>query len=148
MLETRYVYGQKIRYVESPYQSRGSEATFSVTCLPSENLNFGLALAYSDFFRSTDGTKEYDYTIIRSQNTFQANKYLFFRAIIEYNSFYKQMMTDLLASFTYIPGSVMHIGYGLLYKKLAWREEQYEPSDRFLETKWDFFFKVSHLWRL
>ncbi len=148
LLETRYVYGQKIRYVESPYQGRGSDATFGATYLPSEKLHFGLALAYSDFFRSVDGAKEYDYTIIRSENIFQLNKYLFFRAIVEYNSFYKQMMTDLLASFTYIPGTVVHLGYGSLYEKTAWREEEYVPSDRFLETKRSFFFKVSYLWRL
>ena len=98
--------------------------------------------------RSADGTKEYDYTIIRSQNTYQVNKYLFFRAIVEYNSFYKRLMTDLLASFTYIPGTVVHVGYGSLYEKLEWREGEYEPSDRFLETKRGFFFKVSYLWRL
>jgi len=148
LLTTRYLYGQKIRYVESPYQGRGNDAYISATYLPSEKLNFGLSLTYSDFFRSADGAKEYDYSIIRSQNTFQANKYLFFRVIVEYNSFYKQMMTDLLASFTYIPGTVVHIGYGSLYEQLAWREDQYEPSDCFLETKRDFFFKVSYLWRL
>jgi len=148
LLQTRYVYGQKIRYVENPYQGRGSDATFSATYLPSENLHFELALAYSDFYRSAGGAKEFDYTIIRSANTYQVNKYLFFRAIVEYNSFYKSLMTDLLASFTYIPGTVVHIGYGSLYEKLAWREEQYEPSDRFLEMKRDFFFKVSYLWRL
>jgi hypothetical protein len=148
LFSTRYVYGQKIRYVENPYQGRGSDAIFSTTYLPSEKLHFELALAYSDFYRSTDGTREYDYTIIRSANTYQFNKYLFFRAIVEYNSFYKQMMTDLLASFTYIPGTVVHIGYGSLYEKTAWREEEYVPSDRFLETKRSFFFKVSYLWRL
>jgi hypothetical protein len=148
LLKTICVYGQKIRYTETPYQGRGSDAYLSAIYLPSEKLNFGLSLTYSDFFRSADGEKEYDYSIIRSQNTFQANKYLFFRAIVEYNSFYKQLMTDLLASFTYIPGTVIHLGYGSLYDKLAWREEQYEPSDRFLETKRDFFFKVSYLWRL
>jgi len=148
LLETRYVYGQKIRYVESPYQGRGSDATLGATYLPSEKLHFSLALAYSDFFRSADGAKEYDYTIIRNVNIFQLNKYLFFRAIIEYNSFYRQMMTDLLASFTYIPGTVVHLGYGSLYEKTAWREEEYVPSDRFLETKRSFFFKVSYLWRL
>jgi hypothetical protein len=147
-LNMRYVYGQKIRYVESPYQGRGSDASLSTTYLPSENLNFGLALAYSNFFRSADGTKEYDYTIIRSANTYQVNKYLFFRAIVEYNSFYKRMMTDLLASFTYIPGTVIHLGYGSLYEKLEWREGDYVPSDRFLETRRGFFFKVSYLWRL
>jgi hypothetical protein len=148
LLDTRYVYGQKIRYVDSPFQGRGSDASLSATYLPSEKLNFGLALAYSNFIRSADGTKEYDYTIIRSTNTYQVNKYLFFRAIVEYNSFYKRMMTDLLASFTYIPGTVIHLGYGSLYEKLEWRNGDYEPSDRFLETRRGFFFKMSYLWRL
>jgi hypothetical protein len=31
--------------------------------------------------RNADGLKEYDYTIIRSQNICQVNKYLFFRPI-------------------------------------------------------------------
>jgi hypothetical protein len=148
LLNMRYVYGQKIRYIDSPYQGRGSDVSLSTTYLPSENLNFGLALAYSNFFRSADGTKEYDYTIIRSANTYQVNKYLFFRAIVEYNSFYKRMMTDFLASFTYIPGTVIHLGYGSLYEKLEWREGDYVPSDRFLETRRGFFFKMSYLWRL
>ncbi len=148
LLDMRYVYGQKIRYVESPYQGRGSDATLGATYLPSEKLRFSLALAYSDFTRTADGLKEYDYTIIRSANIYQVNKYLFFRAIIEYNSFRKQLMTDLLASFTYIPGTVIHLGYGSFYEKLEWRDGDYQPSDRFLETRRGFFFKVSYLWRL
>jgi hypothetical protein len=148
LLDAYYLYNQKIRYVAVPYQGRGSDATFSVTYLPSEKLNLSLALAFSNFIRSSDGAKETDYTIVRSQNTYQVNKYLFFRAIGEYNSFYKRLMTDLLASFTYIPGTVIHIGYGTLYEKLAWNEGEYIPADRFLETKRSFFFKVSYLWRL
>ena len=94
--------------------------------------------------------KEYDYTIVRSLNTYQVNKYLFFRVIVEYNSFYKELLTDLLASFTYIPGTVIHFGYGSLYDRTAWDagERAYVPSARFLEVKRDFFFKASYLWRL
>lgn len=150
LLSARYNYGQKIRYVESPYQGRGSDALFSFAYLPSERLNIGLSLTYSDFIRSADGVKEYDYAIIRSENTYQLNKFLFFRAIVEYNSFRRELMTDFLASFTYIPGTVVHIGYGSLYEKIEWQADEgvYEPSDRFLETKRSFFFKVSYLWRL
>jgi hypothetical protein len=36
LLNMRYVYGQKIRYIESPYQGRGSDALLSATYLPSE----------------------------------------------------------------------------------------------------------------
>jgi hypothetical protein len=141
-------YGNKIRYVDDPYQGRGADASASITYLPSDQLNFGLSYTYSNFTRSLNGIREYDYTILRSLNTLQINKYLFVRAIIEYNSFYKRLMTDFLASFTYIPGTVVFFGYGSLYEKTAWRGDQYEPSDRFLETKRGFFFKASYLWRM
>ncbi|MGB8953247.1 MAG: hypothetical protein WCC06_11360 [Candidatus Aminicenantales bacterium] len=147
-LDVQYIYGDKIRYIAAPHQGRGNDASLSMIYLPSDNFHFEFALTYSDFTRSTDGVKEYDYTILRSLNTYQVNKYLFFRAIVEYNSFRKQLMTDLLASFTYIPGTVIHIGYGSLYKKLTWRDGMYEPSDRFLEMRRGFFFKASYLWRL
>mgnify|MGYP000371503198 CR=1 FL=1 len=149
-LTARYNYGQKIRYVQTPYQGRGMDALCSLTYLPSEKIHFVLSLTYSDFLRSADGAKEYDYAIIRSENVYQFNKYLFFRAIVEYNSFWRKLTTDFLISFTYIPGTVVHAGYGSLYEKIEWREDTgvYEPSDRFLETRRSFFFKVSYLWRL
>ena len=60
----------------------------------------------------------------------------------------RELTTDFLASFTYIPGTVIHLGYGSLYNKIEWRNNNYEESDRFLETKRGFFFKTSYLWRL
>jgi hypothetical protein len=57
-------------------------------------------------------------------------------------------VTDLLASFTYIPGTVIHVGYGSLYERIKWEAGEYTSADRFLETKRGFFFKASFLWRL
>jgi hypothetical protein len=57
-------------------------------------------------------------------------------------------MTDFLASFTYIPGTVIHVGYGSLYSKTQWVDDHYEDASDFLETKRGFFFKTSYLWRL
>jgi hypothetical protein len=147
-LSLNYHYGNKIRYVEDPYQGKGNDVTASLTFLPMGQLHLELSLLYSDFTRHADSKKEFDYTIIHSKNTFQVNKYLFFRAIVEYNSFRKRLMTDFLASFTYIPGTVIHIGYGSLYEKIRWEEGDYRPSDNFLETRRGFFFKASYLWRL
>jgi hypothetical protein len=147
-LSLNYYYGNKIRYVEDPYQGKGNDVITSITFLPLGQLHLELSLLYSDFTRKGDSNREFDYTIFRSKNTFQVNKYLFFRAIVEYNSFRKQLMTDFLASFTYIPGTVIHIGYGSLYEKIRWEEGDYRPSDNFLETRRGFFFKASYLWRL
>ena len=146
--DLRYIYQKKIRYIEDPYQGRGNDASATLRYLPSDKLHLDLSVIYSDFFRDFDSAKEYDYTIIRSKNTYQANKYLFFRAIVEYNSFHKRLMTDLLASFTYIPGTVIHVGYGTLYEKIRWEDGEYREADRYLETKRGFFFKASYLWRL
>ena len=147
-LSLTYNYGGKIRYVSSPYQGRGSDLQAELTVLPTENLNLDLSLTYSDFTRTADAVKEYDYAIVRSANTCQINKYLFLRAIGEYNSFHKTFTTDFLASFTYIPGTVIFVGYGSLYEKTAWSPDGYVPADRFLETRRSFFFKASYLWRL
>ena len=143
-----FLIGRKIRYVADPYQGRGSDASASLTLLPSEKLHFALSLAYSDFTRSADGIKEYDYTIVRSVNSYQVNKYLFFRAIGEYNSFRRRLLTDFLASFTFIPGTVVYLGYGNSFEKIAWNGETYLPADRFLESGRGFFFKASYLWRI
>jgi len=143
-----YNYGKKIRYTADPYQGSGNDASAVVTYLPFKKLHLNLSLIYSDFYRDSDSAKEYDYTIIRSGNTFQMNKYIFFRGIVEYNSFRKRLMTDFLISFTYIPGTVIHVGYGSLYEKIEWMEGEYRSSDRFLETERGFFFKASFLWRL
>jgi len=112
-----------------------------------DKLSFVLSLTYVDFFLDSTGEKLYDYTLFRSRNTFQINKYLFLRAIFEYNFFRERLTADLLASFTYIPGTVIHFGYGSAYQRLDWDGTNYIESDRFLETKRGFFFKVSYLWR-
>lgn len=143
-----YVTGRKIRYVDDPYGGRGADASALLTYLPSDKLNLELSLRYSDFTRTAAAGKEFDYTIVRGRATYQVDKYLFFRAIVEHNAFRKRLTTDLLASFTYIPGTVVHIGYGSAYEKGEWRNGEFVGADWFLEARRGFFFKASYLWRL
>jgi len=152
-ISTYYRYGKKIRYLyppELPYQGWGQNVTATVIYQPSEHLSSILSFTYRDFYNDQDSAKEFYYSIITSRNTYQMNKYLFFRGILEYNFFYDTLMTDFLISFTYIPGTVVHVGYGSLYEKIRWDDVQstYLSSDRFLETRRGFFFKASYLWRL
>ena len=57
-------------------------------------------------------------------------------------------MTDFLASFTYIPGTVLHAGYGSLYERTRWDGTGYVPDAGLQETRRGLFFKASYLWRL
>ena len=142
--------GQAIRYTTDPFQGYGKRASVAAVYQPSENINFSLTWTYADLYRESTRERIYDYSITRGRLTYQVNQYLFFRAIAEYNSYRGELLSDFLASFTYIPGTVVHVGYGSLYKKLAWEEETglYRESNRFLEAQRGFFFKASYLWRL
>ena len=124
----------------SPYQGYGNTGSFvSYQSPATQKLDLLLSLVYNDFYRESDKAKIYSYAIIRSRNTYQLNKYLFLRAIFEYNDFRKRMTVDTLVSFTYIPGTVMHIGYGSAFEQLAWNGREYVSSRRFLEMQRSLF---------
>ena len=100
-----------------PFQGYGTTASAAFRYQPIDKLDFVVNLSYVDLYRTLDRQKVYDYLILRSRNTFQLNKYLFLRGIVEYNDFAKRMTLDGLISFTYIPGTVFHCGYGSLYTR-------------------------------
>ena len=45
-------------------------------------------------------------------------------------------------------GTVVHVGYGSAYERIAWQDGAYVGADRFLEARRGFFFKASYLWRM
>jgi hypothetical protein len=147
-LSGKFWHGDGIRYVETPYQGYGSRLTAAAVYQPSERFNLTANLSFADFFREDTRTRDYDYAILRGKMIYQMNRYLFFRAIVEHNSYKRRLVTDLLASFTYVPGTVVQIGYGSLYEKLQIVDGEFRQDDRFLEMKRGFFFKASYLWRL
>jgi len=146
--ECRIHKGKFIYYDSStPYQGKGLDAWFNLVFQPLGNISTGFDVTYSDFYRYDNSLKVYDYTIFRNRTIFQLNKYLFFRGVLEYNSYWKEINADFLASFTYIPGTVIYVGYGSLYEKVKWQEKNYIPADRYLQTRRSFFIKASYLWR-
>ena len=141
-------HGRAIYYSSEPFGGRSTRATLTVVYQPSEQWYQSLAMTYADFTPAGERARLYDYGIIRSKTTYQVNRYLFFRAILEYNSYRRELVTDFLGSFTYVPGTVIHAGYGSLYEKSRWNGLEYVRGPSFLETGRGLFLKVSYLWRL
>jgi hypothetical protein len=131
----------------APYQGYGKSLSVSLGYQPFDKLDTFFSLIYVDFFKKENNEKIYDYSILRNRTTLQINKYLFFRGIFEYNTYRKKFNIDALASFTYIPGTVLYLGYGSVYRKLKWENDEYIDSSEFLQTKKGLFFKVSYLYR-
>jgi hypothetical protein len=147
-LRAVYSRANAIRYLADPYAGYGNRASAQLTFKPSEKFDLTANLTYADFTRRSTGEREYDYAIWRGRLGYQPNKYLQFRAIVEYNTFYRRLLTDLLASFVYVPGTVLQLGYGSLFDRTAWVDGEYRYADRFLLMKRGLFFKASYLWRL
>lgn len=153
-ISTNFSRSSKIRYIFQedllPYSGHGVDVNGSITWQASDQFNFNLTLRYSNFIRESDDVKEFDRTIIRSRNIFQLNQFLFFRNITEYDTSSKELFADFLASFTLIPGTVVHLGYGSIYNRHEWdpNSREYHEIDRFLRQRNSFFFKASYLWRL
>jgi hypothetical protein len=137
-----------IYYSAEPYQGSSELLTVSATAQPTDNLQAVASYVRVDFRGEKNSTNDYVYRIYRGKLTYQLSRYLFFRGIVEYNDFRDDLLTDLLASFTYIPGTVFHIGYGSLFDKTRWENDRYVPSDRFSQTRRQLFIKGSYLWRM
>ena len=142
-----FTVGERIYYpAESPFKGNYFGTGFGFTLQPNSKLSLTLSWHHSHLRRETE--KIYDVDIIYSRTTYQFNKYFFARAIIQYDSYEKNLLTDILASFTFIPGTVIHLGYGGLYEKQGWHKEGWIPGQgSFRNMKRSFFFKASYLWR-
>ncbi|MCX6174768.1 MAG: DUF5916 domain-containing protein [Ignavibacteriales bacterium] len=144
-----YMRTNSIYYSQNPYQGKSNRVSAIMVYNLSENFESYSTFTFSDFYRDSDSQLIYEYPIFRERLTYQLNKYLFFRGIVEYNKYKRQLLSDFLVSFTYVPGTVIHLGYGSLYQKTEWNEFQnrYVDNNNFLEAQRGFFFKMSYLWR-
>ena len=143
-----FAHQHAIYYSADPFAGRSTSATAALIYQPTEQWLFDLHGTYQGFSQASDGRRLYDYGIYRGKATYQWNRYLFFRGIAEYNTYRRQLLTDVLASFTYIPGTVFHVGYGSLYENGRWQDESFVPGGGLTETRRGFFLKASYLWRL
>ncbi|MHA7099266.1 carbohydrate binding family 9 domain-containing protein [Roseivirga pacifica] len=143
---TSYDWDNGIFY-ELEEQGYGKRINSNLTLQLSDKFNAEFNHTFASLYSEETDEKYYDIHIVRGKVVYQMNKYLFFRAIGQYNSLSKVWAPNFLASFTYIPGTVLHIGYGTVLEKIRWDGSAYVPSDSYLETNQGFFFKASYLWR-
>ena len=132
-----------------PFMGSGKRGNLEFILEPSLKLRLRPEWIFSTLYRKSPREKIYNVNIINFKVTYQFNKYFLVRAALRYNDYEKRLLTDLLASFTLIPGTVVHLGYGSLYENKTWQNNQWVtgPGD-LLNTQNSLFFKVSYLWHI
>ena len=79
------------------------------------------------------------WTPVSGIGTFFGGLDLLVRAIEQFDSSRRRLLTDLLASYEFVPGTVFHAGYGSLFEKRG--------TDDYMTTSRGLFFKASYLHR-
>jgi hypothetical protein len=146
--------GRSIFYdAVDPYVGASRSYFAEVGLQPSARLNQTVGYDRAEFDRLTDGSRVYTVNVLNSRTTFQLNRNFFLRAIVQYDSSRRQVLTDLLASWELLPGTVAYAGYGSLSERQYWdgarlvtaiedaRQGVYRTSQRGL------FFKAAYVHR-
>lgn len=131
----------------SPYQGYLKIFSIIVDFHPNEQFSTQFMWQNHIFHGNELSTGDYNFSIYRNKTIFQVNKYLSLRGIVEYDSIEKRIIGDGLVEFTYIPGTVIHMGYGTTFSKEAWVDGRYLYYDRYKEVRSSLFFKASYLFR-
>jgi hypothetical protein len=148
-LEAVYRHGDTIYYHPlEPFQGIGDQFILFSILQPGLNLYIEFQFLHDELRRKADKQKIYTVGIYNLLATYQFNKYFLIRGALRYDNFQKKLLTDLLASFTLRPGTVLHLGYGSLYESKEWYNGQWIPGQGdLLNMRNGLFFKVSYLWQ-
>lgn len=131
-----------------PEMGNGKERSLTIVMQFQPSPKFYSVFSYKNriYHDQSSGEKLYDFSIYRNKTIFQPNRYFSFRTIVEYSTETKKMICDALAEFTYIPGTVIHLGYGPTFRQYSVNDTVY-PYDRLRLIGSAFFFKASYLFR-
>jgi len=160
-----WLYGQLLKWLQTqiffwvgdqiyydsvdPFMGIGPRGIVEVTLEPIQKLRINPEWLFNYFSRKSNHEKVYFVNVFNVTLTYQFNRYFFLRGALRYDDYEKKLLTDLLASFTLVPGTVLHLGYGSLYENKIWQGNQWiTGTGHLLNMKNSLFLKLSYLWRI
>ncbi len=134
----------------NPFQGKDRNGGFGLTLQP--NQHFAQDINYNGvvFDRESTGERVYSVHIINTQSTYQFDKHFRLRLLEQYDSSRRRLLTDFLAMYEVVPGTVFHAGYGSLYEKQSPQPGSLVPNNfdpHYMTVSRGLFFKASYLHR-
>jgi hypothetical protein len=124
----------------NPFQGRNRSGSLGLVLQPNQHMNQSVSYSRVRFNRAADGERIYTVHIVNVRSTYQFSRHFLVRAIEQFDSSRRRVLIDLLASYEFVPGTVVHAGYGSLLEKR-------DGSAEYLTTSRGLFFKASYLHR-
>lgn len=141
--------GRRIYYDQvNPFQGQSSSGGLGMTLQPNQHFNQSIDYSTVRFNRASNGERVFTVDIANLKTTYQFSKRFLTRLIEQYDSSIHRLLTDLLASYEFTPGTVFHAGYGSLYEKHDFQTDGVPSNDpRYTTVSRGLFFKASYLHR-
>jgi hypothetical protein len=132
------------------FQGRSWFADIGVTFQPNQHLTQSLDANWVRFDRADSGGRVFSVDILNSRTTYQFDTHFLVRFLARYDSSARRLLTDLLASYELVPGTVFHVGYGSLFEKRAGQGSTLVPvefGEQYLSVNRGVFLKASYVHR-
>jgi hypothetical protein len=152
--------GREIFYAPvDPFQGESRSGFFGVSLQPNQHFNQSIDVNMVRFDRASTGERVYSVNIANLRTTYQFDKHFFVRLLSQFDSSAHRLLTDLLASYEFVPGTVFHAGYGSLYERRPGLAPAAPPGsepgtlvpdvfgEKYLTVNRGLFFKASYLHR-
>jgi hypothetical protein len=131
-----------------PFQGKATNAGFGVTLQPNQHINQDIQYNTVLFDRVAAGEHVFTVHILNTRSTYQFDKHFLVRLLEQFDSSQYRLLTDLLASYELVPGTVFHAGYGSIFEKAAFENGVLVPNiGSYLTVSRGLFFKISYLHR-
>ncbi|MDR1728246.1 MAG: carbohydrate binding family 9 domain-containing protein [Acidobacteriota bacterium] len=144
--------GYAIFYDEAnPFQGKARTWSAGFTLQPSEKFSEQFEYYRQSFRHADTGRGVYRIYLVNTRSTYQFTRHVSARALVQYDSSQRRVLTDFLGAYEPIPGTVFYAGYGSLIERRGWDEGRREWTPyggSYLTTRRGLFFKLSYLLRL
>lgn len=139
--------GDQVRFVATPFLGSGTEFDLNMTLRPFSRLQSELTLDTSRLVDLRNDGEIFDVKIWRAFTTYQFTGRLLFRNIMEYNTFDRKLLANVLFTYRVSAGTVFFAGYDARYDQGNRIDERLFPSSSLLRTNHTFFTKLQYLFR-
>jgi len=136
-----------------PFQGHSLGSFYGFTIQPNQHLSESFEGNSTRFDRASTGERVYSVDVFNSRTTYQFNKHFLVRLLAQYDSSSHRVLTDFLAAYEFVPGTVFYAGYGSLYERGPTDPRAADPNspirleENYRATNRGLFFKASYLKR-
>jgi hypothetical protein len=143
---TRVSWGRSVFYDPVDPFGGNERAYFAeLTLQPTSRFGQGVTYDRVEFDRRSDGARVFTVDVVNTRTTFQVDRRLALRALVQYDSSTSRILTDFLASWELMPGTVAYAGYGSLIERQEWDGlEVRRQTGSFQTTQRGLFLKASY----